>query len=201
MRIEEGRRVLTKDEIRERLRKSLSALIGDEVALEDTDNLLKLGLESLPTMRLLAEWIKQGYRVSFGSFMRSPTIAQWADMLYEAAPGGPADDSADDQADGSDEAAPADSNPRPSDAADFEPFDLTDVQYAYWIGRGREQQLGGVGCHGYVEIEAGQSTRHGWRPVGTPCCEHTPCSGPATPETASSACCPSHRTPPSSCTI
>lgn len=154
-RIEEGRRVLTKDEIRERLRKSLSTLIDDEVALEDTDNLLKLGLESLPTMRLLAEWIKQGYRVSFGSFMRSPTIAQWADMLYEAAPGGLADDSADDQADGPDGAAPADSNPHPSDAADFEPFDLTDVQYAYWIGRGREQQLGGVGCHGYVEIEAG----------------------------------------------
>ena len=45
------------------------------------------------------------------------------------------------------------------------------------------------------------STHHGWRPAGTPCCEHTPCSGPATPETASSACCPSHRTPPSSCTI
>mgnify|MGYP003081675757 FL=1 len=81
-RIEEGRRVLTKDEIRERLRSSLSTLIGDGVALEDADNLLQLGLESLPTMRLLAEWIKQGYRVSFGSFMRSPTIAQWADMLH-----------------------------------------------------------------------------------------------------------------------
>ena len=83
-RTEEGQRVLTKDEIRERLRSSLSTLIGDGVALEDADNLLQLGLESLPTMRLLAEWIKQGYRVSFGSFMRSPTIAQWADMLHEA---------------------------------------------------------------------------------------------------------------------
>ena len=154
-RTEEGQRVLTKDEIRERLRSSLSTLIGDGVALEDADNLLQLGLESLPTMRLLAEWIKQGYRVSFGSFMRSPTIAQWADMLHEAAPGEPADDSADDQADGPDGGTSADSNPRLSDAADFEPFDLTDVQYAYWIGRGREQQLGGVGCHGYVEIEAG----------------------------------------------
>ena len=154
-RTEEGQRVLTKDEIRERLRSSLSTLIGDGVALEDADNLLQLGLESLPTMRLLAEWIKQGYRVSFGSFMRSPTIAQWADMLHEAAPGEPADDSADDQADVPDGGTSADSNPRLSDAADFEPFDLTDVQYAYWIGRGREQQLGGVGCHGYVEIEAG----------------------------------------------
>lgn len=159
--------MLTKDEIRDRLLTSLSTMIGDEVALEDTDNLLALGLESLPTMRLLAGWIKQGYRVSFGSFMRSPTVAQWADMLFEAAPGGPADDrtadsaidrtadAADGPADGPGAGAPADSSRRPSGAADLEPFDLTDVQYAYWIGRGREQQLGGVGCHGYVEIEAG----------------------------------------------
>lgn len=147
--------MLTKDEIRDRLLTSLSTMIGDEVALKDTDNLLRLGLESLPTMRLLAEWIKQGYHVSFGSFMRSPTVAQWADMLFEAAPSQPDDDSAVGSADDPDGGTSADGDRRPADAADFEPFDLTDVQYAYWIGRGRAQRLGSVGCHGYVEIEAG----------------------------------------------
>lgn len=30
---------------------------------------------------------------------------------------------------------------------------LTDVQYAYWIGRGEKQILGGVSCHAYFEFK------------------------------------------------
>ena len=33
------------------------------------------------------------------------------------------------------------------------PFALTDVQYAYWIGRRDGQALGGVGCHAYIELD------------------------------------------------
>jgi len=33
------------------------------------------------------------------------------------------------------------------------PFALTDVQHAYWIGRGDEQVLGGIGCHAYIELD------------------------------------------------
>src|SRR5207247_191566 len=36
--------------------------------------------------------------------------------------------------------------------AAYEPFALTDVQRAYWIGRGGDYALGGVGTHGYGEI-------------------------------------------------
>jgi epothilone synthetase B len=35
-----------------------------------------------------------------------------------------------------------------------EPFPLTDIQQAYWIGRAPTMELGGVGCHAYREIES-----------------------------------------------
>lgn len=38
--------------------------------------------------------------------------------------------------------------------ARFEPFPLTDVQEAYWVGRRAAFELGGVAAHGYFEIES-----------------------------------------------
>nr|ACN96038.1 non-ribosomal peptide synthetase module-related protein [Fischerella sp. MV11] len=35
----------------------------------------------------------------------------------------------------------------------YQPFPLTDMQYAYWIGRSGELELGNVANHGYYEIE------------------------------------------------
>jgi len=35
----------------------------------------------------------------------------------------------------------------------YEPFPLTEIQEAYWVGRSGAYDLGGVGVHGYVEIE------------------------------------------------
>ena len=78
--------MLTKEEIRDELLGALKEIVGGRTEIAEDDNLLALGLESLPTMRLLAGWIKQGYRVSFGSFMRRPTVQEWATMLAEAAP-------------------------------------------------------------------------------------------------------------------
>ncbi len=34
-----------------------------------------------------------------------------------------------------------------------EPFPLTDIQQAYWVGRGRALELGGVACHVYREVD------------------------------------------------
>ena len=36
----------------------------------------------------------------------------------------------------------------------YEPFPLTDMQYAFWVGRSGVLELGSVGNHGYYEIEA-----------------------------------------------
>jgi L-cysteine---[L-cysteinyl-carrier protein] ligase PchF len=35
----------------------------------------------------------------------------------------------------------------------YEPFPLTDIQHAYWIGRSSAMELGGVSCHYYFELE------------------------------------------------
>lgn len=39
----------------------------------------------------------------------------------------------------------------PADA--HEPFPLTDLQQAFWLGRGKGMNMGGVACHEYVELE------------------------------------------------
>ena len=41
--------------------------------------------------------------------------------------------------------------PAPQDR--FKPFPLTDVQHAYWLGRGEEMPLGGVSCCAYAELD------------------------------------------------
>lgn len=41
--------------------------------------------------------------------------------------------------------------PHPEDR--FEPFPLTDIQHAYWVGRGSAVELGGVSSHYYFELE------------------------------------------------
>ena len=40
---------------------------------------------------------------------------------------------------------------RPDPAARHEPFPLTDMQHAYWLGRGGALELGNVSCHVYFE--------------------------------------------------
>ena len=40
----------------------------------------------------------------------------------------------------------------PDPARRHEPFPLTDIQQAYWLGRNASFELGGVGIHGYFEV-------------------------------------------------
>ena len=53
--------------------------------------------------------------------------------------------------------ASAESNELPQIVADqanrYQPFPLTDIQHAYWIGRGDSLELGNVAVHAYLEIE------------------------------------------------
>ncbi|MPZ35488.1 MAG: AMP-binding protein, partial [Rhodospirillales bacterium] len=55
----------------------------------------------------------------------------------------------------------------PDMAARHEPFPLTDIQMAYWLGRFRQFELGGVASHGYQEYECGpldlQRFREAWQ--------------------------------------
>jgi amino acid adenylation domain-containing protein len=42
----------------------------------------------------------------------------------------------------------------PDPAGRHLPFDLTDIQQAYWVGRSGELELGNVGCHTYFETDS-----------------------------------------------
>jgi pyochelin synthetase len=54
------------------------------------------------------------------------------------------------------DAAPVSAIPQiiPDTAHRYEPFPLTDMQQAYWVGRSGAFELGNVACHAYYEVEA-----------------------------------------------
>ncbi|MFJ7243059.1 amino acid adenylation domain-containing protein [Kitasatospora sp. NPDC098652] len=95
-----------------------------------------LGGDSLLATRLVARLRADGFAdVKLAQLFARPVLADFAAALRR------------------DEGAPA----RPPLAADpahrSEPFPLTDVQRAYWLGRGEEFTLGGTGCHFYREYD------------------------------------------------
>lgn len=104
--------------------------------VNNKDNLIEKGLSSIMIMKISNALRKFGIRVSFAKLMENPTIEKWEDLVMNAA-------------------VRIRKNKdifTIKDNADEE-FPLTDVQYAYWIGREDDQVLGGVGCHAYLEID------------------------------------------------
>ena len=101
----------------------------------DTDNLVGLGLDSLKIMRLVSRWRKAGVKVTFAEMMAEPVLQRWMEILRLRAGEKVLEDH--------------------MERTEIEnaPFALTDVQYAYWIGRRDGQALGGVGCHAYIELD------------------------------------------------
>lgn len=126
----------------EKLLEELSAKIKTMIKTEDfsdTADLCELGLNSIMIMKISAFLRRRGCRATFGDLITEPTFAAWKKKIsgnvVSAA-----------------ETAPA----RPQEEKpDNGPFDLTDVQYAYWAGRQDDQELGGVGCHAYFEFDGG----------------------------------------------
>ncbi len=51
----------------------------------------------------------------------------------------------------------------------YEPFALTDMQHAYWIGRSADIELGNIAAHGYIELEGSgwdiEGLQQAWRTV------------------------------------
>ncbi|WP_455917947.1 amino acid adenylation domain-containing protein [Pseudomonas cerasi] len=116
----------------DRLREQIGALLHSGVCADDQANLIEQGLDSLHLMRLVNQWRQAGAAVTFADLIEQPTLAHWLPRLT---------------------AAPRKRTDAVVDIDPTAPFALTDVQHAYWIGRGAEQVLGGVGCHAYLELD------------------------------------------------
>ncbi len=127
----------TKDKVSyEELESQVKKLLNIKSNIDEKQNLLELGLSSLQMMRLISTWKKSEFKIKFTDLISNPTLKNWLKLLNESS-------------------INEDENIylEKDEVNMYDPFPLTDVQYAYWIGRGENQYLGGVGCHGYMEID------------------------------------------------
>lgn len=119
-------------------------LLTEEDELADDQNLLLHGLNSIVTAKLAALWRNElSVPVAPVDLLQNCTINQWADILYALTQGREMR-----QTDSGQSAA---FHPMPEHR--YEPFRLNDIQYAYWVGRNPELDLGGVSCYASLEID------------------------------------------------
>lgn len=118
---------------KEQIKQELGTMLGLSEKMEEDANLLEMGLSSVQIMQLSGRWRKLGYRCRFGELIQNPSVQGWEAILSRTE-------------------RPV-VLPEKKEVNMMEPFDMTDVQYAYWAGRKSGQQLGNVGCHGYLEID------------------------------------------------
>lgn len=118
------------------LKEQICRMLPQKCEIADTDNLLEKGLNSLKIMRIANQWRKHGIKIPFGELMEKPTVAAWWNMIRLQ-----------------EENDTAEISGKQETIRYNKPFPLTDVQYAYWIGRGEDQTLGNMGCHAYLEFD------------------------------------------------
>ncbi|QFU90577.1 non-ribosomal peptide synthetase [Amycolatopsis sp. YIM 10] len=99
------------------------------------DNVFELGADSLLALRATAAIDGHGLRLSLRDIFDNPTIAAQAQAAQATRE--------------SDLPAVV-----PDPERRFEPFGLTDVQHAYWLGRSGLFELGDVSTHLYLELES-----------------------------------------------
>jgi len=129
------------DELEESLARVWEHVLGVE-SVGPNDNFFELGGTSLVGIRLLAQLESAlGVRIPLVRLFEAPTVAALAAAVRDRRPGdGPG----------------ADAGPQvlvPDPARRHEPFPLTDIQEAYWLGRRALLELGGVAPHSYSETD------------------------------------------------
>jgi pyochelin synthetase len=117
-------------------------LLGVEVSIDD--NFFELGGHSLSALQLVS-MLNEAFNVEFplNRLFEAPTIAELAQSLASFK--------------GDETEARLSPATFPTIKADhenrYEPFPLTDIQQAYWIGRKGDFELGNVSTHVYAEME------------------------------------------------
>lgn len=129
----------------EEFRKQIKEMLSDLVEFDDDCNLIELGLDSLKIMRLVNKWRKVGYKVTFSKIIAEPAVNAWWRILENNKAGIVKNKE--------DKVTRKNRNMN-------SPFPLTDVQYAYWIGRQDDQPMGGRGCHAYLEFDGKGVSQH-----------------------------------------
>lgn len=115
----------------------VAEILGGSVdELDDDENLISLGLDSMGLIKVAAAWREQtGQLVLFADLAKNPTFTAWKKILIE------------DSNDISEVLEKEDDEPH------SESFPLATMQHAYWVGRSESQELGGVAAHLYVEFD------------------------------------------------
>lgn len=107
-------------------------------------SLMEMGLDSLMVIELRNRF-RTDFRVdlSLTEFLRKPTIGKLSDSVLDRL------------GESNTRIINEGESPRiiPRPAEKYDPFPLSDIQHAYWIGRSGELALGNVSCHVYPEVE------------------------------------------------
>lgn len=108
------------------------------------DNFFDLGGHSLIATRLVYKISQRcGISLGLGDLFQWPTIAQLSEQLSQRL-------GEEGHKTVSDDLPTLHHEPQHEN----EPFELTDIQQAYWIGRQNDLELGNVGTHSYVEFDS-----------------------------------------------
>ncbi|MBE5903195.1 MAG: amino acid adenylation domain-containing protein [Pseudobutyrivibrio sp.] len=110
--------------------------IGVDPNISDEQNLVQLGVSSIQLMKVAAMLRKSGCKITFVDMISQPTYGDLKRFI---------------ETHQSEEKEEQSMNTISHDM--HEPFPMTEVQNAYWIGRMSGQSIGSVGCHGYMEID------------------------------------------------
>ncbi|WBB73869.1 amino acid adenylation domain-containing protein [Micromonospora sp. WMMD1128] len=122
-------------EIEETVAAIWAELLGT-TAVGRWDNFFALGGDSLLATRMISRLNAAGFAgADLGRLFRTAELASFAADLRHGGPERPTP------------------TLRPDPEHRYDPFPLTDVQRAYWIGRTDTFALGGVGCHFYTEYD------------------------------------------------
>ncbi len=131
--------ITTANPLRPWLLEHLAQLLGATVAeidsLGDQENLLGCGLDSIRLMYLQERLRSHGLHSDFAQLSAQPCIAAWLALLQGQTPQVLATASV------------------ASVTAAGEPFELSAVQQAYWLGRGAAEVLGNTSCHAWLEFD------------------------------------------------
>ena len=115
------------------------------------DSFFELGGNSLRAMEAIFRINELfGTKLSLGAFFEDPTVASLAAMLRKV---GEAQAASDEFRGNLDRSLHCRRCWSRSPMERYEPFPLTDIQEAYWIGRQRGYEMGNVGTHAYWEAE------------------------------------------------